>query len=139
MNANDLMIGDWAKFIQPDGKEFYARVVALNDDEAFTEEGYYSNNMVAPIPLTVELLERNGFDVTSNKRSVVCDVRTEYHHIKIEFTDKIAIEVHNALAGKDGDGRCDLVSFGRDWFDVIYVHEFQHILRLCGIEMEIEL
>lgn len=62
MKANELMIGDWVKFIQSDGQGFYAQVEALNDDGTFAESGFFADNMVRPIPLTAEILEKNGYN-----------------------------------------------------------------------------
>ena len=137
-SITNLMVGDW---VNVDGKAGKIAFVSNTDfvnveiDDTLSIE----TENPEPIPLTADLLEKNGFNVVHNKRSVTCDVRTEYYHIKIEFTDKIAIEIHNAITGKDGKGRHDLVSFGRDWFDVLNVHQLQHALKLCNIQKEIQL
>lgn len=122
MNAKELMIGDWVEFTQPDGQEFYAQVEALNDDGTFAESGYFADNMVNPIPLTDEILAKNGF-VKNN------DHRVLYVH-------------RNAFCGfalgLDADDYGWHLTDNK-FVDIDNVHDLQHLLRLCGVEKEIVL
>ena len=139
MNANELMLGDWV-FTRGQIEQ----VTSIYDGYICTEHYEDSHDYYfEPIPITPEILEKNGFiykDAAHNNfRGVwVCNVG-RCNNVFIQFTDKVAIEIHNELGRKDEKGRADLVSFCRDWCEVLFVHELQHALRLCGIEKEIVL
>lgn len=116
------MIGDWVKFIQPDGQEFYAQVEALNDDGTFAESGFFADNMVEPIPLTTEILKKNGF-LQNNGHMVM------YVHIN---------EFNGYTIRLDADDYGWHLTNSR-FVDIDNVHDLQHLLRLCGVEKEVVL
>lgn len=126
MKGSELMIGDIvavnntplqiaalgtakAGFLNAKGEMFYH---------------YYDN--IAPIPLTAEILEKNG-----------------------EFGKTVIGETIYRLGGEDycvrkiGERysfiRC--AECGASWwlFDICHVHELQHTLKLCRIDKNIEL
>lgn len=134
MKANELMIGDWVEFIQSDGQGFYAQVEALNDDGTFAESGFFADNMVKPIPLTEELLEKNGFAE---------DYDSEYD---MSYTFEIphpqgGMSAEVTLKHNEDDAEWVAYLFGPkgevNELTINYVHELQHALRLLGIEQEI--
>ena len=91
--------------------------------------------IVEPIPLTPEILEKNGFKNTSvvtigtrKMRWVSDDTRTE---ITIWMDDTLPMEIVKNVYYEDE------VSYTLPF--PATVHELQHTLRLCGIEKEIEL
>lgn len=129
MKATELMIGDWAEFHQSDGQGFYAQVEALNNDGTFSESGFYADNDVSPIPLTAEILEKNGwiwdgmyacFDYNGNK---------EFMWYKHEGICR-DFYIHK-------NGEKELIFLTRP--GIIFVHQLQHALRMCRIEKEITL
>ena len=79
---------------------------------------------IEPIPLTAEILEKNGFvgELCSNGIDYVSE---EYKLRIICKTNDVGWTIYAN-------------HFGLDKKDV-FVHELQHALRLCGIEKEIEL
>lgn len=146
MKANELMIGDWVKFPIGNDKVIdlpyiegrgvcasFAASVTLFPVEVYKLE---------PIPLTPEILEKNGW-ISDNyiDRLHVYNLRhgKGYSTIAISDDGKLSIEVGAEIAKKDKRGRADLVTFIRDWCGGFCVHELQHALRLCGIEKEIVL
>ena len=105
MNANELMIGDWVQV--PSELNRYKMLRSTFDmDEAILYE---------PIPLTPEILKKNGFSVN-------------YHEDDLCYAqscgDVIGIHIYGT------NGLMEEMYFK-------YVHELQHALRLCGIEKEI--
>ena len=148
------MVGDYLTFtdVQNDSRCQKLKVVVIDGatnellvsvDGDPTLDRIDIDDELCGIPLTREILEKNGFiykDVAHNNfRGVwVCNVGRR-NNVFIQFTDKVAIEIHNELGRKDEKGRADLVSFCRDWCEVLFVHELQHALRLCGINKNIEL
>lgn len=154
LRAEELMVGDYLTFtdVQNDSRCPKLKVVVIDGatnellvsvDGDPTLDRIDIDDELCGIPLTPEILEKNGFiykDVAHNNfRGVwVCNVGRR-NNVFIQFTDKVAIEIHNELGRKDEKGRADLVSFCRDWCEVLFVHELQHALRLCGIDKTIEL
>ena len=130
MEKKDFMIGDWV--LLTDGP---ARVISIAQDGIYFEdkfgEGICSFDKIQPIPLTAEILEKNGFEKISLKSGrVVYSLADDYYDLEAEeITDSIwRIEYFNVEASFPS---CrDLVGF---------VHEIQHFLNSHIIEKEIEL
>ena len=104
MKPNELVIGDWVRC----GKR-YMKVTQLAEDMDCDD--------IDPIPITPEILEKNGFVKESR----------ENHGNNLKYcilTDGLWIDIsgENFFEGK-----------------LEYVHQLQHALRLCGIEIEIVL
>ena len=103
MKANELMIGDWVNSyldghpIQLDNERFYTIIKGYNDG-------------IEPIPLTSEILEKNGGVKDS-----------EYYNNGYIVGNSIGL-----LIVEDG--------FEYGYITIRYVHEFQHLLRLCGLD-----
>jgi len=123
MKETDLMIGDWVMynpnvFIDDEyesTKEWFPTQISSGEDIDLAIEGCYDS-----IPLTPEILEKNGFtkelENGSHYRFTLID-----EHIK--FSILYARSVFQWLGP----------------LDFKYVHELQHALRLCGIKKEIVL
>ena len=117
MEAKDLMIGDWVKI--PNTKvehEFWRIGLDLMQG---IEDGIIEPE---PIPLTLEILEKNGFEYVESWN--------EFWH-RADGTGESDFQ----LAIEGGDFIISGVVNAR----IRYVHQLQHALKLCGIEKEIEL
>lgn len=118
MKATDLMIGDWVQDTGP------VLIDAISNEDICTyrnEYGYVTANPsnLKPIPLTAEILEKNGFVYND-----------------IPFVD--GWEQYGLTLYKGCDGF--RINCGRNIYLILdYVHELQHTLRLCGIDKEITL
>ena len=147
MRAEELMIGDWV-YLEDENlplEERYFKIeylaisaggswvnqgtnapVGLGDGESlipvFTDEIY-------PIPLTPEILEKNGilyekqsyyYVIEDNK-----DLECTYYIQQVQDDWAIGVDI----------GAYDCSVFAR----IKYVHELQHALKLCGIDKEIKL
>ena len=113
MDCKDLMVGDWVK-VRVTNK---CRKIAGTNDLLF-------HNDYDPIPLTEEILVKNGFDFTKRNYGVCCK---EDKYLDVELS-------------KDKNGF--YWSINTDEYEILridYVHTLQHLLWLCGIEKEIEL
>jgi len=129
MKATELMIGDWVFYIG-DGepkKRKVLEITALKQVELFDGKDWSSwflvgEKYIEPIPLTPEILEKNGF--------------TRYGQVYANLQQWV---------GKFGDKRKSFVQdirtgeWGMNDVWINYVHELQHVLKLCGIEKEIVL
>ena len=153
MKANELMIGDWVEFTSKYGYGT-GQIAAIEPREGAAEPTTFSiiknkqdgshfyvgvsKNCVRPIPLTAEILEKNGFKNDFYEEESVAD----YHTIRLEgYSLRHNIgEVDGYLVTWCNGGINVTTDFhGCVQKDIPYVHELQHALRLCGIEKEIEL
>lgn len=123
MKTNELMVGDWVMynpnvFIEDEyepTKECYPTKIENGEDIDLSVEDCYT-----PIPLTPEILEKN-FE-SKCKRWYWGD---EFSDINIdEFTDGLwEVTVWDVEIGMLD---CKIY--------ISYVHELQHVLKLCGID-----
>lgn len=131
IKVTELMINDWVSI---NGSNYKVKdikkngVIKLYEDTQWGEREIELNSdylelFVEPIPLTKEILEKNGFDGdvyswldAGNEKTLV--YYPFEHRLTLEYGDK-----------------CELL-FKCQCFSV---HELQHALKLCGIEKEIVL
>lgn len=124
LRATDLMIGDWVKLSK--GNWSKNRQVGLTDIEMIAESVY----LAEPIPLTPEILEKNGFV------KVIDRYIKDTEEWKL-CCDKIRITI-NPFTGY-------ALAYKGAWLPVLNnlyfknVHELQRALKLCGINKEITL
>lgn len=127
MKENELMIGDW---VLVNGNPM--QIQAVNDidgeimagDELYCliEDRVHSEDKIEPVPLTAEILEKNGFV----RSSVFVEWKYEEEGVYILWKPFpfLKIETENVQLNLSG---CE------------YVHELQNALRLCGINKTIGL
>lgn len=143
MKAEELMIGDWVYGCTDpyetdrDKKKYPVKVIRIDADGDTMTEGEnpftepYEDEWwnLEPIPLTPEILEKNGFE-RPDARSLYFTKSDDYFDVAIhEITDSIwYFEYQNCEFNLPP---CSVL--------VAYVHELQHALRLCGIDKEIVL
>ena len=130
MKANELMIGDWVKH-SITGK--IGKVYRICDNEyiAFID-GDTRSELVEPIPLTPEILEKNGFNLE--------EAVEDYYFLYIGIDERVSL--CNGEEFIDSDNKWDVCIDNEDHctiatYELTYVHELQHILRLCKIDEEI--
>ena len=143
MKANELMIGDWVIFgdeplkVQHLYNNGYDDVVAEIVEEGTNEYGVYEEIKdvpvvyCSPIPLTPEILEKNGF----------YDRNTQWYYKR--FGSYVCFDIAISLVYKEievskvcGAGTdCEEVEYGSSivFGNDICVHNLQHVLRLCGL------
>ena len=118
IRCRDLMVGDWIA----DNNGFQWQITVVGDDYAYaTFEGNEADpwefddrdDQPQPIPITPEILEKNGWK------------EAEYWH---EYKDcKIIIQCSLPIMR----GRINGIVIEN--FKCEYVHQYQHLLRLCGL------
>lgn len=136
MKAEELMIDDW---VYNHESNQYQRVWQLDYDNVVLD-GYYSYdyNDIEPIPLTPEILEKNGFKMKQKEGE------SNYEYVAAGGNYIIVfLFFRETIYGISTVMDCELgFSGGLDRIhkcNVKYVHELQHALRLCGIKKEIVL
>lgn len=148
MEAKKLMIDDYVSYIDTFGKRRIGKVTDLHHNESWetiyvdfcdqNPERKSKIRCVRPIPLTEEILQRNGFKLTEISDEYYDDFEPrrfwEYStdtkeilniNIKIDENVNTSIDAHN------GDG-VQMLQYFTDR-NILYVHELQHTLRLVGL------
>lgn len=151
MKANELMLGDYIRIVDDDtDRSFVSKVEAIDDfGNVFfvfpgDEVAYpYSIDCCEPIPLTPEILEKNGFE-----RCVESIVNVGDARVPLQTSNQFANEEFGGNTRIIDKRPCHGWTLQTDIFGdtdknkihhITYIHELQHALRLCGIEKEIEL
>ena len=118
-----------------DGKNI-AQITLITCDGIIETTFNKSSNIevIEPIPLTSEILEKNGFTKSTpplgiHARCYELDNKKDKYHLTIADYNKYKRLLLNV---DSEDSECFNIKCD-------YVHEFQHALRLCGIDKTIEL
>lgn len=132
IKISELSVGDWVRVDDFD-KVLIKRVSAI--DGTRNQIGIIKNNRggiywycddeIEPIPLTPEILEKNGFE--ENKEYMLWHIG--------RWSDSPLIYVSFARPS------IVIITYGREIRiedKDVYVHQLQHALRLAGVEKEIE-
>lgn len=134
MKANELMIGDLV-IVKTPIEEKATKVAEIYANGIIAEDsGSYLNDEISPVPLSPEILEKNGWQ------------KFNTYHI-LQLGDGISLwfywfenRFEREWRGIDEwDGHRERVEITFRSKGVEYVHELQHALRLSGIEKEIVL
>lgn len=145
MDIKSLMIGDWIKIktygvsdkFERTEAYIYAKVVEIGSGLITVEhnndikEPYRicENTEIEPIPLTPEILEKNGFRIIFEGElhtTYFQDIEFFHVEIKIDCINYIKLSMLNGL-GYNITIECK------------FVHQLQQALRLCDTSKEIEL
>ena len=125
MKSTELMIGDWVSYGGTPIKveNVHGDCMNFQHDIPFVQEEFMIEiTKVKPIPLTIEILEKNGFEQAGDSTFSVSDDgmllnatwwRESLFYVGFYRRDNNLPNEHFFL-------------------NVCYVHELQHILRLCG-------
>ena len=146
MEVKDLMIGDW---LIPYNETEPRRVEHLTyqyemsgkyDAVAFDKNPYTFNytGFCKPVPITREILEKNGFVYRKNSGAFIVYAEESYSNQTVEVTlfnvesEFRNIQLHICESNDPQETMLHLMECN-------YVHQLQHALRLAGIDMEITL
>ena len=125
LKISELSVGDWVMVEWPDGERWRGRLTQLSVTggvEVCCANGKHvrcSSSFISSIPITAEILEKNGFEK-------ICgmwynsDTLMEFEQYK--------------------DGWCRTINCGEySVYFIKYIHQLQHALRLAGVDKEINL
>ena len=127
MKVNELMIGDWVLFEPIKNDSTPKRVGGIDGSMVSINCLWEAFHHIRPIPLTEEIIKKNGFVNDFYEDESVAD----YHVIRHEgysFNTEIALITWcngNVIISTDFDGKVSK--------EIQFVHELQHALRLCGL------
>lgn len=130
MKANELMIGDFVRF---KGSDLYHQVHAVQGKSVKLDKQYwYKADKLLPIPITKEILEKNGF---SGEMYAFCKINDEqwleyyYHEHRLRKWWRGIDERNNHADVTEVTFECQCH----------YVHELQMAFKLCKVNKEIVL
>lgn len=114
------MIGDWVHIYKENiCYDADCRITGIEEKYIWYGSEYFSIEDVQPIPLTPEILEKNGFT-------------NEGYFAKLVVEEYVVIcDCSNVAVLQNDEMKMDI--------PIKYVHELQHALRLCGIDKDITL
>jgi len=120
MDVRELQIGDWVK---NDFGEIQ-RVVELRQDTVMLSyNDLFGYDKIEPVALTSEILEKNDWTYDGIYSYALWeDFMLEFYHHEGKFR----------VLWRDREVFCSMKGIN-------YVHNFQHWLRLCGIDLDIQL
>lgn len=137
LNKEDLMIGDWVMF----------KDCPMDFQPVKMTENHFVRSLCEfeAIPLTNEFLLKNGFKFFLVEQIYVYgifEIKTE--HCLLRYSNKHGdIQIYKArIGGIDQEStncthRGDRYEINCGQFSIKYVHELQHILKLCKIDLEL--
>ena len=122
MKKEELMIGDWVQDDEPDADGIITRCKVEAED--FMNEAFM--NHTVPVPITSEILTDNGFFKS-------CDDCYENHYTYVLLSEYTNLKL---FALYDSDFSYNM---NHEAWKIKYVHELQHVMRLCHIDKDIQL
>lgn len=131
LTCQDLMVGDWVYIHEPECKGHRIDYINETDEEVGADGELYSINDIRPIPLTESILVKNGFQKLNDKTFLL------KNQIEIEVGPKFS-----EVSARYEDYDRDYNSYNNRYIEIAiihYVHQLQHLLRLVGVQKEIEL
>lgn len=134
MEANELMLNDWVELTNPINKGEKVQVTAIHEDGCISFKGGTTKRF-RPIPLTEEILAKNGFAYIEKDYDADDNVKYTHAYLGADcLCDNVDLHI-----GINNNG----VFCVRWMHSVIYglqfVHELQHAFKLLYIKREIKL
>jgi hypothetical protein len=129
LSYKDVMVGDWVD-VRNDAAPNTPHLERITPSHFFRDEYWYG------VELVPEILEKNGF--VANKH-VYPYPYYEYINEKDKLKVGFAFPQGNRTSYKDPWVYVDSENVFIEHLPCIFVHQFQHALRLCGIDKTIEL
>ena len=119
MDATELMIGDWVGRVFDDKRIDYRQVDWIRTGEiGMRYQKVWAIGCIEPIPLTPEILEKNGFIKVNSQRY-------DYGYPDTDCYVKVNPK-KNMIHVNGRNANSNLYSHS-------FVHELQQALRLCGL------
>lgn len=109
----------------------FVKVVMLNDSSTTYS---ISNNAVRPIPLTSEILEKNGWERNGGQYSFTFKPYVGYKVELIGFFIEMFKDEHDMLKYK----YFQIFLENKNIYGCFYVHQLQHLLFGLGLNSEME-
>lgn len=144
MKATELMIGNWVKIKGDYGKPLKITTI----DDTYNSINYFDGdaegeltlqlNEIEPVPITREILEKNEFAYCERNGAFYAYAEESYSNQTVEIilfnveSEYRNNQLHINEANYKGKTMIHLMECN-------YVHNLQHVFRVCGIKKEIVL
>lgn len=128
MDCKDLMVGDWVICNHYQDKPFTKQFGVAD----FAKGEY---EFCEPIPLTEEILVKNGFEFQRHEFKYTNDDYWISDDKRIIFRGKHMTNSFNKWSVHVDTEDMRAMAY----LEFTYVHQLQHLLRLAGVQKEIEL
>lgn len=145
LKISDLSVGDWVKINDKprkvsviadtwDGKsDALVGYIRHEWSNGHKEVHYKSIEVVKPIPITAEILEKNGW----NSDGMYAFLRIDEHrHLEYYYHEHRLRKYYCGVDEWQNHAKVNNVTFAVHCYSV---HQLQHALRLAGVEKEINL
>lgn len=119
LTDKDLMVGDWLLY---NGEP--KQVIEILFDSVTIDCFPCSYDRLEPIPLTKEILEKNGWEDFDGGRGLFKEDKDYLLELSVDPNGKVWRTINGA----------EYIIFEIKW-----VHQLQNALKVCGIEKEIAL
>lgn len=121
LKISDLSIGDWIKAGGEPARVIQLGIAGRNKAKGLSGKiyGFLTSVEIQPIPITPEILEKNGFEENGGRW----------------YNSNWRMEFEQYEDGWDRTINCGEYSV----YFIKYVHQLQNAMRLVGIDKEIEL
>ena len=156
MTTKELMVGDWVlmdmNYLEEDPmytKTDYKPYKIQNGEDidlACETNCIGDADVYQPIPLTTEILEKNGFRRAKEQETGLSTVYMSPYPVRVCEAAKVKVVFYdlpicgvNVLVQIEADAKSGGGVNNLHSCDIECVHQLQHALRLCGIEKNIEL
>lgn len=138
MDCKDLTIGDYVKYneVTKIVDAVYLYSVSVHDPSeewSISEAKTYPVDDIEPIPLTEDILVKNGFERQGDLYMYHIDASDWYLRIDL-------VDLQDGLWSYDIDSYDkfnDSLETHRNDRTFLKLHQLQHLLRLCGIDKEL--
>lgn len=132
LNCKSLMIGDWVY-----RHDCYSKVKEIKETGIIGLDplrGIISFEELEPIPLTTEILEKNGWEECNWDTDDDVQYGYDYGLFYVTWWRNVKL-LSCYFEDKNAGLSYEMISE----LPTKHVHQLQHALRLCGIDKEIEL
>ena len=132
IKISELSVGDWVKI---KGTDKIVKIAQINGDlDEIRVFGYkhfycfYDLDYIEPIPLTPEILEKNGFVKKNYDNGKMWDWWCDNVLVR-KFADE---DIYRFIVAFNSKHYTTMMVVGK------HTHQLQHALRLAGVKKEIE-
>ena len=139
LKISDLSVGDWVMVEWPDGERWRGRLTRLSitgEVEVCCANGKQvrcSSDFISPIPITAEILEKNGWSTDGMYATLRID---EHRHLEYYYHEHRLRKWYCGVDEWENHAKVNDITFAVHCYSV---HQLQHALRLAGVEKEINL
>lgn len=140
MESKELMIGDWVKY--SDSHSFQIEVIDRKAVQGHADDGEYRYGLIEPIPITTEILGKNGFvqqPFSLDSNALTNDFCKNLPNLQVcveldKYEPRFMVFHRDYKADDELDGTptyCMVATWVLPLGES--VHELQRALRCCGL------